>query len=91
MNDEELNKIYKILAQALHHEVNVTYEFTNNDYHCARSQAEISNDPYYSEMALRLRDDVDKIVSHHEKLINLLKTVIIQAKHAKNGVSHDDT
>lgn len=87
MDNKTLDQIEKTLSFALHYEQNVAYEFTNNDYHCARSAGD--SDPYYAEMALRIRDDVDRIKENHNTMIGLLKDVIQQAKQANHEKQHE--
>lgn len=79
-DDDTLDSLERTFMIMLDHEQNVGYEFTNNDYNCARSQGEMSNDAYALEQALRIKDDVDKIVAHHKNVQDLMKRVIAQAK-----------
>ena len=80
LSDDELIDLEKALMIYLDAENSVAYEFTNNDYNCARSQGELTNDPYALEQALSLRDDVDRIVKNHENVKAMVKRLIAQAK-----------
>ena len=80
LSDDELTDLEKALMIYLDAEQSVAYEFTNNDYTCARSQGELSNDAYALEQALRLRDDVERIVKNHENVKAMVRRTIAQAK-----------
>lgn len=80
LSDDELTDLEKALMIYLDAENSVAYEFTNNDYNCARSQGELTNDARALEQALSLRDDVDRIVKNHENVKAMVKRLIAQAK-----------
>ena len=79
-DDKTLDSLERTLMTMLDHEQNVAYEFTNNDYNCAYSAGIMNDDIYAIKQAERIKVDVDRIVSHHNTVKDLVKRLIAQAK-----------
>lgn len=80
LSDDELTDLEKALMIYLDAENSVAYEFTNNDYNCARSAAYAEDDFEYLEQAKSIKKDLDRIVKNHENVKAMVKRLIAQAK-----------